>query len=269
MKYLFYFIIIGTIAACQPSESSSSEQPENTIDTIQTASGLRYFYLQKGTGPLVQKGSKVDTKLSLKVADSVVWTSYSDKDSLFTFITGTSSVIKGFEEMALLMREGDNVGAILPDSLAYGDAGSGDVIPPNATLVYDRYEITKVYEPKKLLADTLYTAIESGSVEDLMNLYHFINNSQLREEYYMDLDLTGALFRKMLKNKKVKEVEEVAIAFEKMATTTYDKQEFWYYQITAIAQQGDTTRAVNLIKDIIEKDPEVDYWKMMLKEMTE
>lgn len=66
-------------------------------------------------------------------------------------LAGVSGVIDGFEEMAFLMREGDNVVATLPYDIAYGEDGAGDDIPPYATLVYDRYEIVSVSEPKKCL----------------------------------------------------------------------------------------------------------------------
>ena len=51
-------------------------------------------------------------------------------------MAGIGKVFKGFDEMALLMREGNNVVARLLGPIAYGERGSGDVIPPNATLVY-------------------------------------------------------------------------------------------------------------------------------------
>jgi FKBP-type peptidyl-prolyl cis-trans isomerase len=60
------------------------------------------------------------TDLSLKVNGKVVWTSYEMPDSLFIFVAGYSRVIKGFAEVSLLLREGDEIVAILPDSIAYG-----------------------------------------------------------------------------------------------------------------------------------------------------
>ncbi|MEQ9006440.1 MAG: FKBP-type peptidyl-prolyl cis-trans isomerase, partial [Ekhidna sp.] len=167
-------IILALVCACSGKSEQSNDLTLN--DTIQTASGLQYYYLKKGDGREVEKGAKLDTKLSLMVDDSVVWTSYSDEDSLFSFIIGVDGVIKGFEEMAYIMREGDNVVAILPDSLAYGDEGAGDVIPPNATLVYDRYELVSVSEPKKMLSDTLYPIFENGTAEDMIEGYRNMVN---------------------------------------------------------------------------------------------
>jgi hypothetical protein len=171
MKKLIPFTLILLIMACsKPAETDS----ELNNDTIQTASGLRYVYLKRGEGRKVEKGSMLGTKLSLMVEDSVVWNTHEEPDSLFTFVAGVGGVIKGFDEMALLMREGDNVLAILPDSLAYGDKGTGDVIPPNATLVYDRYEIVSVSEPRKVSIDTLYQIISNEGVEALKAQFEII-----------------------------------------------------------------------------------------------
>jgi len=43
-----------------------------------------------------------------------------------------------------LLREGDEIIAILPDSLAYGAKGAGDIIPPYSTLVYDQFKVVSV-----------------------------------------------------------------------------------------------------------------------------
>ena len=121
---------------------------------------LKYFYITKGTGRKIVPGSKVTAMLSLKVNDSVIWTSYSAKDSSFTYIADRGGVIKGYNEMAMLLKEGDNVAAFLPGAIAYGERGSGDVIPPNATLEYDQFKIKMVSEPRLVLSDTLFYALK-------------------------------------------------------------------------------------------------------------
>ncbi|MEM8568088.1 MAG: FKBP-type peptidyl-prolyl cis-trans isomerase [Bacteroidota bacterium] len=163
MKYLVpVFLFIGM--ACSGPDMNNTELKN---DTVQTHSGLRYVYLKRGEGRKVEVGSKLDTKLSLMVEDSVIWNTYSAPDSLFSFVVGVGQVIKGFDEMALLMREGDNVLAILPDSIAYGDKGAGDAIPPNATLVYDRYEIVSASEPRLVPVDTLRSILKDSGIEEL------------------------------------------------------------------------------------------------------
>ena len=46
-------------------------------------------------------------------------------------------VIKGWIEILQLMRKGDNWKVFIPSELAYGAAGAGQSIPPNAVLVFE------------------------------------------------------------------------------------------------------------------------------------
>jgi len=55
----------------------------------------------------------------------------------FTFRLGAGAVITGWEQGLLGMRAGGKRTLIIPASLAYGSAGSGTTIPPNAPLVFE------------------------------------------------------------------------------------------------------------------------------------
>lgn len=55
----------------------------------------------------------------------------------------SAQLIPGFREALLTMSVGDRVRAFIPSALAYGEMGAGDVIPPNADLVFD-IEITGI-----------------------------------------------------------------------------------------------------------------------------
>ena len=48
-----------------------------------------------------------------------------------------SGVIPGWTEALQLMKEGAKFKIVLPTELAYGDRGAGQVIGPNATLIFD------------------------------------------------------------------------------------------------------------------------------------
>lgn len=55
----------------------------------------------------------------------------------FKFSLGTGAVIRGWDQGLVGMKVGETRRLIIPPDLAYGDSGSGGVIPPGATLVFD------------------------------------------------------------------------------------------------------------------------------------
>lgn len=147
MKVLVLVIVFISLLVTSCQFKQGAEGSSDLGDTIQTASGLKYLYLKKGDGPKIVSGAKVGTLLNLKVGDSVVWNSFEEPDSLFSFTADSTRLIRGFTEVVSYLRQGDEIIAVLPDSLAYGAKGAGDVIPPHATLVYDQFKVLKVELP--------------------------------------------------------------------------------------------------------------------------
>jgi FKBP-type peptidyl-prolyl cis-trans isomerase FkpA len=60
-----------------------------------------------------------------------------DSSSNFTFTLGAGRVIRGWDQGVAGMRVGGQRRLVIPPDLAYGSMGAGNVIPPNATLVFD------------------------------------------------------------------------------------------------------------------------------------
>lgn len=55
----------------------------------------------------------------------------------FTFILGKGDVISAWDQAFKCIKEGQDATIFCPSSTAYGRRGSGKLIPPNTTLIFD------------------------------------------------------------------------------------------------------------------------------------
>ena len=60
-----------------------------------------------------------------------------DRPGNFTFPLGAGRVIKGWDQGVQGMKVGGQRTLIIPPSMGYGTRGAGNIIPPNATLIFD------------------------------------------------------------------------------------------------------------------------------------
>ena len=91
-----------------------------------------------GTGNEATAGSQiiVNYRGSLKETGKEFENSYTKKSPLILTL-GTGEVIKGWDIGIVGMKVGGKRRLTIPPALGYGAAGRGDIIPPNATLVFD------------------------------------------------------------------------------------------------------------------------------------
>jgi len=112
-----------------------------TPEATKTESGLVYYSMKEGTGAQPSVDSTVEVHYHGTLIDGTVFDSSVDRGQTIKFPLG--SVIKGWTEGLQLMKEGGKATLVIPSDMAYGDAGSGEVIPPGATLKFE-VELFKV-----------------------------------------------------------------------------------------------------------------------------
>jgi peptidylprolyl isomerase len=106
-----------------------------------TPSGLRYTETKAGSGPTAQAGSTALVHytgwLSEGGKKGQKFDSSRDRGQPIAIALGSGRVIPGFEEGVSGMKVGGERTLVIPPNLAYGERGAANVIPPNATLIFD------------------------------------------------------------------------------------------------------------------------------------
>ncbi len=98
-------------------------------------SGLQYKILTAGTGPKPTATDTVVCQYKGTLLDGTEFDSSYKRGQPATFAVG--KVIKGWTEALQLMPVGSKWQIFIPADLAYGERGAGNVIPPNATLIFE------------------------------------------------------------------------------------------------------------------------------------
>ena len=103
----------------------------------ETESGLRYKIIQKGDGVKADSGQTVSVHYEGSLLSGQVFDSSYKRNQPIDFQLGVGQVISGWDEGISLLQVGDKARFVIPSNLAYGSAGAGGVIPPDATLIFD------------------------------------------------------------------------------------------------------------------------------------
>jgi FKBP-type peptidyl-prolyl cis-trans isomerase FkpA len=106
-----------------------------------SASGLQYDDVVTGQGDVAQVGASVTVHYTGWLFENgqigAKFDSSLDRHEPFRFSLGKGQVIGGWDEGVQQMRVGGKRRLVIPPDLAYGAWGAGNVIPPNATLMFD------------------------------------------------------------------------------------------------------------------------------------
>ncbi len=108
---------------------------QNTVVT--TASGLKYIDVTVGSGAEAKAGQNVSVHYTGWLVNGTKFDSSKDRGQPFQFPLGGGRVIKGWDQGVAGMKVGGVRKLIIPSELGYGTRGAGNVIPPNATLIFE------------------------------------------------------------------------------------------------------------------------------------
>lgn len=108
-----------------------------------TPSGLQYKIIKPGSAKKPKPTDQVTVHYKGTLIDGTTFDSSIDRGEPAKF--PLNGVIPGWTEGLQLIGEGGKVFLYIPFNLAYGEAGMGNVIPPNSTLVFE-VELLKIGE---------------------------------------------------------------------------------------------------------------------------
>ena len=114
----------------------ASDKPEVEIPA-ELPTELVITDLVEGTGEAADIGDTVTVNyVGVRSADGTEFDNSYDRGSPFPVTLGTGSVIEGWEQGLIGVKEGGRRQLDIPAELAYGDAGAGDVIQPGDALSF-------------------------------------------------------------------------------------------------------------------------------------
>lgn len=111
------------------------EENSKDPDVKVTSSGLQYKIVKQGDGPKPRADQKVTVHYAGRLIDGTVFDSSIERGEPAVF--AVNQVIPGWVEALQMMPEGSQWQLYIPSELAYGKHGAGQIIGPDATLIFD------------------------------------------------------------------------------------------------------------------------------------
>lgn len=143
-KIIVLLLLVAAISipACSqkevaPTPPDKAAEAAGIVGAVKTPSGLSYTDIVVGTGDSPTSGKAVAVHYTGWLTDGTMFDTSRSRNAAFSFRIGTGQVIPGWDEGIMTMKVGGKRKLIIPPQLAYGSAGAGGVIPPNATLIFE------------------------------------------------------------------------------------------------------------------------------------
>lgn len=258
---LLLFICISEVDAQTKSRRTRRRTPKVESASVTTPSGLTYLITKKGTGRQPLKGETVVIHYTGTLTSGVKFDSSRDRSGPLAFKLGIGQVIKGWDEGVAKLRVGDQAIMVIPGKLAYGSKGAGDVIPPDATLIF----IVEVVDVKaRSIVDVLSKTLKEKGVEAMVTEFNSLKSGADPDLYVGESDMNGFGYS-LLRRKQVNE----AIAVLKLNVEAYPQSANVYDSLAeAYLISGDREKAIENYRKALAIDPTMDSPKKALKMLT-
>jgi len=223
-------------------------------DTITTASGLKYYYKTKGTGPAVIPGQLAICDYILNLANGTKIDATADRGVPFAAQIPSNQVIKGYSEAVSLMHVGDRAVFILPYTMAYGEKGTGP-IPPKATLIFDITLLdTKAKSLSMALDSILFvkpvTADSKPQTDTVIKKFKELKKAKFEGLYVSEDDLNGMGYE------LIKKYPADAVELFKLNVELYPKSYNMYDSLgEGYMDMGDNKKAIKNYKKSLKLNP--------------
>lgn len=145
---VLFLIIVGVYYYNNSHPQNTISNSVNFSNNIQpNTQSMKIETLKEGTGEGAKSGDLVTVNYLGTLENGQKFDSSYDRKQPFQFTLGQNQVIQGWEQGILDMKVGEKRRLTIPPELGYGSQGAGNVIPPNATLIFE-VEMLKI-EPGK------------------------------------------------------------------------------------------------------------------------
>ncbi len=124
----------------EPVDSLTNNPNSLTTTTMTTTQEPTKLVIEDeriGTGAEAKAGQQVSVNYVGTLTDGTKFDSSYDRGEPIVFTLGVGQVIQGWDQGLLGMKVGGKRKLVIPSDMAYGARGAGNIIPPNAALVFE------------------------------------------------------------------------------------------------------------------------------------
>ena len=136
-------LLLPSASASAPAEAPAAALPAGSSNPVAGPEAMaKVKELKKedqkvGTGRACKDGDTVRMHYTGTLLDGKKFDSSRDRNEPHPFKLGAGEVIRGWDEGVNGMKVGGRRTLTIPPEMAYGAEGLGELIPPNATLIFD------------------------------------------------------------------------------------------------------------------------------------